>query len=170
MKSTFEILSEKIMDWPTARRAAAAWRVRGGRIVFTNGCFDILHFGHFHYLAAARDLGDRLIVGLNSGESVRRLKGPARPIQDEMTRKMQLAALQMVDAVVIFDQDDPLELIKTIAPDILVKGGDWQPEQIIGADFVLKNGGQVLSLPFVDGFSTTNIEQRIIDRHSPKRG
>lgn len=158
------------MDWPTAQRTVAAWRVRGAKIVFTNGCFDILHFGHFHYLAAARDLGDRLIVGLNSGGSVRRLKGAARPIQDELTRKMQLATLQFVDAVVVFEEDDPLELIKTIAPDILVKGGDWQPAQIIGADFVLKNGGQVLSLPFVEGFSTTNIEQRIIARHSPKKG
>ena len=157
------------MDWETARRTAAAWRVRGGRVVFTNGCFDILHFGHFHYLAAARDLGDRLVIGLNSGESVRRLKGAARPIQDEMTRKIQLAALGFVDAVVIFEQDDPLELIKTIAPDILVKGGDWRPDQIIGADLVLKNGGKVMSLPFVEGYSTTNIEQRIIDRHSSKR-
>lgn len=137
------------------------WRQAGDRVVFTNGCFDILHYGHLHYLAEARDLGDRLVIGLNSGASVRRLKGPTRPINDELTRTHLLAALQVVDAVVIFDEDTPLELIRLVQPDVLVKGGDWRPEQIVGSDLVLAQGGKVLSLPFIQGYSTTNIEQKI---------
>ncbi len=142
----------------------AQWRAAGQRIVFTNGCFDLLHYGHLHYLAQARDLADRLVVGLNSAASVRRLKGPHRPINDELTRTHLLAALQMVDAIIVFEEDTPLELIRIVQPDILVKGGDWKPEQIVGSDLVLARGGQVLSLPFVEGYSTTNIEQKILDR------
>ncbi len=166
MRAHFELLSEKIVDRQAARRLAAAWRIRGGRVVFTNGCFDLLHLGHLQYLAAAKDLGERLVVGLNSDESVRRLKGPARPIHDEATRAAQLAALFFVDAVVVFEEDDPLELVKSIEPDILVKGGDWPVEQIVGAGFVLEKGGQVLSLPFLAGQSTTEIERRIVSRNS----
>jgi D-glycero-beta-D-manno-heptose 1-phosphate adenylyltransferase len=164
MKNHFQLIESKIQTWAEIKRTIAVWRVREDKIVFTNGCFDILHFGHLQYLAAARDLGDRLVVGLNSADSVRRLKGPTRPIHDEKTRTAQLAALAFVDAVVVFEKDDPLELVELVAPDFLVKGGDWQPEQIIGSDFVLKNGGKVLSLPFVEGYSTTLIERRILER------
>lgn len=134
-------------------------------IVFTNGCFDLLHYGHLHYLSAARELGDRLIVGLNSAASVSRLKGPHRPINDEATRQHLLAALEVVDAVVVFEEDTPLELIRNIMPDILVKGGDWKPEQIVGSQLVLEAGGQVRSLPYIEGYSTTAIEAKIAGRH-----
>jgi D-beta-D-heptose 7-phosphate kinase/D-beta-D-heptose 1-phosphate adenosyltransferase len=159
--TSFAHIQQKIQTAEQLRETVARWRAAGERIVFTNGCFDILHYGHLHYLAEARDLGERLVIGLNSGDSVRRLKGPARPINDEATRAHLLAALEVVDAVVFFDEDTPLELIKTAMPDVLVKGGDWKPEQIVGSDEVLANGGQVRSLPFVDGYSTTNIEQKI---------
>lgn len=159
--STFSTIESKIKTWEQIREKVAEWRAAGQKIVFTNGCFDILHFGHLHYLAQARDLGDRLVVGMNSGDSVRRLKGPTRPIHDETTRTHLLAALEPVDAVVIFEEDTPLELIKVVQPDILVKGGDWKPEQIIGSDLVLARGGKVQSLPFVAGYSTTNIEKKI---------
>lgn len=161
----FEKIAEKIhLHWDFLPQTLSAWRSAGQRIVFTNGCFDLLHYGHLHYLAAARDLADRLVVGLNSAASVSRLKGPHRPINDELTRTHLLAALQVVDAVVIFEDDTPLRLIQLVQPDILVKGGDWRPEQIVGSDLVLAAGGQVLSLPFVTGYSTTNIEQKILQR------
>ena len=137
------------------------WKSQNPSIVFTNGCFDLLHYGHLHYLAAARDLGDRLVVGLNSANSVKRLKGAHRPLNDELTRQHLLAALAFVDAVVVFEEDTPFELIKRIKPHILVKGGDYALHQIVGADIVLENGGQVLSLPFIEGYSTTQLEQRI---------
>lgn len=161
----FSTIESKIKTPETLQQALLQWRTAGARIVFTNGCFDLLHYGHLHYLAQARDLGDCLIVGLNSAASVKRLKGPHRPINDELTRTHLLAALEMVDAVVVFEADTPLNLIHIVAPDILVKGGDWKPEQIVGSDFVLGRGGQVLSLPFVAGYSTTNIEQKILESH-----
>jgi rfaE bifunctional protein nucleotidyltransferase chain/domain len=161
----FECLVAKIQTLEEIENIRTQWRAAGERVVFTNGCFDLLHYGHLHYLAAARDLGERLVVGLNSAASVRRLKGPHRPINDELTRTHTLAALAFVDAVVVFEDDTPLELIKIVQPDVLVKGGDWSPTQIVGADFVLARGGQVLSLPFVGGYSTTNIEQKILRRN-----
>lgn len=157
----FEQIEQKIQSWEQITATADAWRAAGNRIVFTNGCFDILHYGHLHYLSAARDLGERLVVGLNSAASVSRLKGPHRPINDELTRTHLLAALEVIDAVVVFEDDTPLELIRLVRPDILVKGGDWLPEQIVGSDLVLAAGGQVRSLPFVEGYSTTNIEAKI---------
>ncbi|MFN0013066.1 MAG: D-glycero-beta-D-manno-heptose 1-phosphate adenylyltransferase [Saprospiraceae bacterium] len=157
----FENIQKKIQSAGQVHDTVARWRAAGDRIVFTNGCFDLLHFGHLHYLADARDLGNRLVVGLNSGASVQRLKGPNRPINDEATRAHLLAALEVVDAVVIFEENTPLALIEAVLPDVLVKGGDWQPEQIVGADLVLARSGTVRSLPFVDGYSTTNIEQKI---------
>ena len=130
-------------------------------LVFTNGCFDLLHYGHLHYLAQARDLGHRLVLGLNSAGSVCRLKGPHRPINDELTRTWQMAALTFIDAVVVFEEDTPWELLQVLQPDILVKGGDYAPETIVGADIVLARGGKVLTLPFIEGYSTTAIEQKI---------
>lgn len=161
----FSHIHQKIQTPETIAQTLAAWRGAGQRIVFTNGCFDLLHYGHLHYLSDARDLADRLVVGLNSATSVRRLKGPNRPINDELTRMHLLAALEVVDAVVVFEADTPIELIKIVQPDFLVKGGDWKPEQIVGSDLVLARGGQVLSLPFVEGYSTTNIEQKILERN-----
>lgn len=127
------------------------------KVVFTNGCFDILHLGHVEYLAKARSLGDILIIGLNSDDSVKRLKGEKRPVNPEYARAMLLSALEFVDYVVVFEEDTPELLIKTICPDILVKGGDYSIETIVGADFVLANGGTVEIIPFVDGFSTSRI-------------
>ncbi len=131
-------------------------------VVFTNGCFDILHVGHIRYLKDAKSLGGLLVVGLNSDASVRRLKGEERPVQEEGDRAEVLAALNMVDYVCLFDEDTPLELIKKVHPDKLVKGGDWTPDKIVGSDFVLQNGGEVVSLPFHKGRSTTNIVNKII--------
>jgi rfaE bifunctional protein nucleotidyltransferase chain/domain len=154
-------LRAKIHSRETAEAQVRSWRESGEVVVFTNGCFDLLHYGHLHYLAEARTLGNRLVIGLNSADSVRRLKGANRPINDEQTRLFQLAALEMVDAVVLFEEDTPYDLIKSLQPDILVKGGDWQPEQIVGAEMVLARGGQVKSLAFVEGYSTTRIEEKI---------
>lgn len=127
------------------------------KIVFTNGCFDILHRGHITYLAKARQLGEILVVGLNNDDSVRRLKGPERPVNDEVARAQVLAALEIVDYVVLFEEDTPYNIIVKVKPDLLVKGGDYKIENIVGADFVQQRGGQVLTIPFVDGFSTTSI-------------
>ncbi len=160
--SAFQQIEQKIQTVEQLQSQLVQWRAAGEKIVFTNGCFDLLHYGHLHYLAQARDLGNRLVIGLNSGASVSRLKGPNRPINDEPTRSHQMAALEFVDAVVVFESDTPLELIEAVAPDILVKGGDWRPDQIVGSEFVLAHGGKVLSLPFVEGYSTTNIEQKIL--------
>ena len=127
------------------------------KIVFTNGCFDILHRGHVEYLQKAKTFGDRLIVGLNSDASVRRLKGETRPIQDQESRKIILEALRCVDEVIIFDEDTPYELIKKIQPDILVKGADYSPEDIVGYDIVKAKGGEVRTVEFVEGHSTSKI-------------
>lgn len=157
----FEVLQSKIRTLDQARKQITAWRTNNDRVVFTNGCFDLLHPGHVQYLAEARDLGHRLVVGLNSDASVKRLKGSSRPIQDESSRALILAGLATVDSVVIFDEDTPLKLIKAILPDILVKGGDWPVEQIVGSEIVKARGGQVLSLPFAEGYSTTGLIERI---------
>lgn len=131
------------------------------KLVFTNGCFDILHLGHVTYLAQARQLGDALVVGLNSDASVRRLKGPSRPVNDQNARAKVLAALECVDYVVFFEEDTPLNIITQVVPDVLVKGGDYSIDNIVGADFVMQNGGNVLTIPFVDGFSTTSIIENL---------
>jgi len=154
-------IKSKIVAAKKAQALAEQWKTEGLKIVFTNGCFDILHYGHVHYLADAREQGDKLIVGLNSNASVKRLKGAHRPINDDLTRQHLLAALECVDLVVEFEEDTPIELIKAIMPDLLVKGGDWKPEQIVGSTEVLANGGEVKSLPFIEGYSTTNIETKI---------
>jgi len=157
----FKKIQAKIKSWETIQTSISEWKAAGEKIVFTNGCFDILHFGHIHYLAEASDLGKRLVIGLNSAASVKRLKGEHRPINDEATRQHLLAALECVDAVVVFEEDTPLELIKIVLPDVIVKGGDWKPEQIVGSDIVLANGGEVKSLAFKEGYSTTSIEEKI---------
>jgi D-glycero-beta-D-manno-heptose 1-phosphate adenylyltransferase len=161
MKTAFEHIEAKIQGWEQARNTVANWQAQGEKVVFTNGCFDLLHFGHVHYLADAKDLGARLVVGINAAASVRRLKGPSRPINDELTRLHLLAALEFVDLVVAFEQDTPLELIRLLLPDVLVKGGDWPVAAIVGAEEVLAAGGAVRSLPFVEGYSTTSIEAKI---------
>jgi len=153
---------KRVMDLVQVQRAVNIWRMKGDRIVFTNGCFDILHRGHVEYLQEAAALGDRLIIGLNSDASVRRLgKAADRPLNDEQSRAKVLSALRLVDAVVIFDQDTPLELIQAIAPEVLVKGGDWKEDQIVGAEVVKARGGEVRSLKLVDGFSTTALVEKI---------
>ena len=151
----------KILPLPEALRLVNGWRLTDQRIVFTNGCFDLLHPGHLRYLLEARALGHRLVVGLNSDASVRGLKGAGRPIMDEQARALLLACLLMVDLVVIFDEETPLSLIRAIQPDWLVKGGDYRPEEIVGADEVLAWGGAVKVLSLIDGYSTTAIEARI---------
>lgn len=130
---------------------------RGKKIVFTNGCFDILHLGHVEYLNEAKAQGDVLIVAINSDESVRKLKGPDRPVNNEHDRGLMLLNLKAVDCVQVFTEQTPLEIIKLIKPNVLVKGGDWKPEQIVGSDFVLANGGEVKSLMFKEGYSTSNL-------------
>ncbi|HEX9008898.1 MAG TPA: D-glycero-beta-D-manno-heptose 1-phosphate adenylyltransferase [Holophagaceae bacterium] len=134
---------------------------RPGRLCFTNGCFDLIHPGHVKYLEDARALGDFLVVGLNSDASVARLKGPGRPLQDEAARAAVLLGLRSVDAVVRFDEDTPLELIRALRPDILVKGGDYTPETVVGREDVEARGGRVVLIPFLAGHSTSRIEQRI---------
>jgi len=135
----------------------AMWRLKDEQVVFTNGCFDILHLGHFHTLASAKQLGTKLIIGLNSDESVKRLKGKHRPKFDEQTRLYQLSTLSFVDAIMLFEEDTPLNLIKKIKPDILVKGGDYKADEIVGSNFLRSYGGQVKIIPFLDGFSTSAI-------------
>ena len=132
-------------------------RLHQQKIVFTNGCFDILHRGHVTYLAQARQMGDLLVVGLNSDASVRRLKGPERPVNDEQSRALLLAALEMVDYVVLFEEDTPYNLILKVKPDLLVKGGDYDIDNLVGADFVRQRGGEVRTIPFVQGFSSSSI-------------
>ncbi len=136
------------------------WKQEGKKIVFTNGCFDIIHAGHVDYLEKAKSLGDVLVVGLNSDESIKRIKGPERPINIQEHRKRVLEALKPVDLVIIFDEDTPERLIKEIKPDVLVKGGDWKIENIVGADFVKSYGGEVKTIDFVYDISTTKIIQK----------
>jgi D-glycero-beta-D-manno-heptose 1-phosphate adenylyltransferase len=137
------------------------WKLLGRKIVFTNGCFDILHKGHLELLSQAAALGHVLIVGINADDSVRRLKGDERPVNDEKFRALLMASLISVDAVSIFPEDTPLELIQSILPDFLVKGGDYDPSAVVGAEDVIKNGGDVIIIPLVTGYSTSNIIQKI---------
>lgn len=134
---------------------------KGKKIVFTNGCFDIIHKGHIIYLNAAKELGDYLIVGLNSDESVKRIKGNSRPINSEEDRALILENLKAVDAVVIFNEETPINLIEKINPDFLVKGGDWKENDIVGAEFVKANGGKVVTIKYVDNYSTTSLINKL---------
>lgn len=156
-----EKTADKIKDLNAAKAQVADWKHQGKRVVFTNGCFDLLHLGHVDYLEKARNLGDILVVGLNTDDSVSRFKGPQRPIQDEISRARVMASLQAVDMVVFFNEDTPQNLISQLLPHILVKGSDYLAENIVGADVVKKAGGVVKTIDFVPGYSTTRIVEKI---------
>ncbi|GAB3948919.1 hypothetical protein GCM10028805_24380 [Spirosoma harenae] len=151
----------KILTREQAIRQADQWRTEGQQIVFTNGCFDIVHLGHIDYLEKAHDLGNKLILGLNTDASVSCIKGPLRPVVNEYARARLMAALEFVDAVVLFGEPTPLELIEDVKPDILVKGNDYSVATIVGADFVLGRGGRVETIELVPGYSTTKLIERI---------
>lgn len=154
-------IQNKIFSRNELVKQVEAWKSARNKIVFTNGCFDIIHPGHVMYLIKAAELGNKLILGLNTDSSVRRLKGPTRPILQEKERALLLAAFQFIDAVCLFEEDTPYNLIKQIMPDVLVKGKDYKVEQIAGSDIVLQNGGTVETIELVDGFSTTNLIDKI---------
>jgi rfaE bifunctional protein nucleotidyltransferase chain/domain len=156
-----DLISSKIFTLPQLIQKIAQWKIHDKKIAFTNGVFDILHQGHVFSLSQAAKEADYLIVGLNSDASVKKLKGETRPINNQESRALLLASLIMVDAVVIFEEDTPLELIKAILPDVLVKGGDYTIHQIIGAKEVIATGGRVIINPVLEGFSTTGIIQKI---------
>jgi D-beta-D-heptose 7-phosphate kinase/D-beta-D-heptose 1-phosphate adenosyltransferase len=151
----------KVLSRPALKRRLASLQRSGKRIVFTNGCFDLIHPGHIRYLRAAKRLGDVLVMALNSDDSVRRLKGSGRPLVPERDRCEVIAALEMVDYVTTFDEDTPYALIKHLQPDVLVKGGDWRSDEIVGADVVRARGGVVRSLPYARGYSTTALVRKI---------
>ena len=149
------------MNLPAAKEQVDRWKKQGKRVVFTNGCFDLLHLGHVDYLEKAKGLGDVLVVGLNSDDSVSRFKGPQRPIQDQTSRSRVMASMQAVDLVVFFNEDTPFELISALLPQVLVKGSDYLAENIVGADVVKNAGGVVRTIDFVPGYSTTRIVDKI---------
>ena len=157
----YETLQSKILNNESLPEKLKAWHEAGKKIVFTNGCFDLLHLGHIDYLSKAADCGDVFIIGVNSDASVRKLKGEHRPIQDENSRSRILAALSFVTAVIVFTEETPYELIKIIQPDVLVKGADYKVEQIAGHDIVLAKGGEVILIDFLSGYSTSAIEKKI---------
>lgn len=161
MKKT-DAVREKILSPESLTIKLNAWRKANRKIVFTNGCFDILHLGHVDYLSKAADLGDVLILGLNTDASVSRIKGPDRPINDEISRSFIIASLQFVDAVVLFDEPTPYNLINEVQPDILVKGKDYNAEDVVGFDIVTAKGGKVETIDLVEGYSTTLIIQKIL--------
>jgi len=158
---TLDQIQSKILDAEALKKQVMLWRFKGLKIVFTNGCFDILHLGHVDYLAKASDEGDVLVVGVNTDRSTQNLKGPGRPINDQVQRSMLLASLHFVDAVVLFDEETPYELIRAVQPDVLIKGSDYEAEKIVGYDVVKARGGQVKTIDLVPGYSTTAIEQKI---------
>ena len=154
-------VKDKLFNWPNLKAVIDIWRREGKKVVFTNGCFDILHWGHVYYLQEARKLGDVLVVGVNSDSSIRRLKGPSRPINPLVDRMKVLAGLESVDAVISFSANTPLGLIKKIRPDVLVKGGDWPVDMIVGAKEVLSWGGRVITIPIQKGRSTSEVIEKI---------
>ncbi|MEI7594334.1 MAG: D-glycero-beta-D-manno-heptose 1-phosphate adenylyltransferase [Bacteroidota bacterium] len=158
--SKFDIIQSKIFSNKESlefNQKLAFWNFKNKKIVFTNGCFDVLHVGHIKYLAKAADLGSILIVGVNTDNSVKRLKGESRPINNQDARSTVLAALSFVDAIVFFEEDTPYNLIKLVQPDILVKGSDYKPEDIVGYDIVKNKGGDIITIDFVEGYSSSNI-------------
>lgn len=154
-------IQNKIVEPDTLQRRCQIWHSLGKKVVFTNGCFDILHHGHIDLIANAANYGNKLIVGVNTDASVKRLKGESRPVNHELDRVFQLAALMHVDAVCLFDEDTPINLIEMVKPDVLVKGGDYEPDTIVGADYVKANGGRVEIVPFVTGYSTSSTIEQI---------
>jgi len=154
-------IREKILELNKLSEKIDSLRKDKKSIVFTNGCFDILHKGHITYLSEAADLGDVLVIGLNTDDSVQSIKGPGRPVQDQETRAMALASLFFVNFVVLFKEDTPFDLIRTIQPDTLVKGGDYDPTEIVGYDHVTRSGGKVMTIPLVKGYSTTSLIERL---------
>ncbi|MBK9291495.1 MAG: D-glycero-beta-D-manno-heptose 1-phosphate adenylyltransferase [Bacteroidetes bacterium] len=160
--SHLDRIKQKIRSKEALKPMLEQWRFFGKKVVFTNGCFDLLHLGHLDYLSKAADLGDVLIIGVNTDASVRRIKGPQRPVNDETSRTMLLAGMQFVDAVVLFDEPTPKEIIDFIQPDVLVKGNDYKAEEIVGYDTVMAKGGQVITIPLVSGYSTTGMINRIL--------
>ncbi len=156
-----ELLKSKIVDKEQLKSLLIYWRFKNQKVVFTNGCFDILHKGHVEYLAKAASLGDVLIVGLNTDKSVKQIKGEDRPVQDEEARAMVLASLRLVTNVVLFDDETPYELIKYIKPDVLVKGADYKEDDIVGADIVKAKGGEIFSVELTEGYSTSDLIKKI---------
>ena len=156
-----EFIKSKIVSGVSLERILSYWRFTGKKIVFTNGCFDIIHRGHIEYLAKAADEGNVLVIGLNSDSSVRKLKGEGRPVNDEYSRALVLSSFSFVTNVVLFEEDTPYNLIDLIKPDVLVKGGDYKPEDIVGSNLVTSKGGRVVVIDFVDGFSTTGIIDKL---------
>jgi len=157
-----ELIQDKIFtDYDVLAKQVLKWQIHNENVVFTNGCFDLIHLGHIDYLAKAADLGNRLVIGVNTDLSVSRLKGENRPIIHEKTRLTKLAALAFVDAVILFDEETPLELIKCLSPDVLAKGGDYTIETIVGSKEVLENKGSVKVIPFLEGHSSTQIIEKI---------
>ncbi|MCB2221249.1 MAG: D-glycero-beta-D-manno-heptose 1-phosphate adenylyltransferase [Bacteroidetes bacterium] len=152
---------QKILTPENLKQTLAYWNFKDFRLVFTNGCFDILHRGHIDYLSKARALGDILIIGLNTDNSVGRLKGPNRPVNNQEARALLLASLSFVDAIIYFDDDTPHSLIQHIQPDVLVKGSDYEPENIVGADIVKAKGGRIETIEFLKGFSTSGIIEKL---------
>lgn len=155
--TNIDLIESKIFKPDQIDRLLSLWRFKSESIVFTNGCFDVIHLGHLKYLAQAANLGTKLVIGLNTDASVKRLKGNDRPINDEYSRAMVLAGFSFVAAVIFFNEDTPYNLIKQVKPNILVKGGDYKIEDIVGYDIVTQNGGEVTTISFVDGFSSTSI-------------
>jgi rfaE bifunctional protein nucleotidyltransferase chain/domain len=155
---------DKVQPRDQLKLTTAAAKRSGKKVVFTNGCFDLLHAGHLHVLREAKKLGDVLIVGLNSDRSVKEIKGSSRPIMPEGERAELIAALEMIDYVTIFDEPDPLNLIRELKPDVVAKGGDWREDQIVGKEWVEKTGGRVAIIPYLNGHSTTDIVDTIIER------
>ncbi len=156
-KNKLDNIKSKIITATQLGRLVAGWKVKSYKIVFTNGVFDLVHPGHIASIALAAQEGNKLVVGINSDASVKRLKGADRPVNDAMSRALVLAAMQYVDAVCIFEEDTPLELIKAVEPDVIAKGGDYSPETVVGNDIVSSYGGKTVIIPLVEGFSTTNI-------------
>ena len=159
--SNLKNIKSKIYSLSDLKIQSDKWKENGEKIVFTNGCFDLVHRGHIEVLANTADLGDKLIIGLNSDSSIKELKGENRPIMDEISRSILLASLQFVDAIVFFSEETPYKLIETLIPDVLAKGGDYKVTEIAGKEVVLENGGEVILVPFIDGFSSTNIVEKI---------
>jgi D-beta-D-heptose 7-phosphate kinase/D-beta-D-heptose 1-phosphate adenosyltransferase len=161
-------MKQKIKERKTLLRIIKNLKTKGKRIIFTNGCFDLLHIGHIRYLEEAKALGDVLVVGVNSDSSVRKLKGPQRPILPEEERTEILSGLGCVDYITLFDEIDPLKLITSLQPNVLVKGGDWTKEQTVGREVVERSGGEVVILPFVQGASTSNLIETILKKYEKK--